>query len=132
MNNQPKLKPEISRTDRIINIIGGTVVLLTWGVVILSYFHLPDVIPIHFNTKGEADRFGGKIMICLLPSINTLFYVGLTVLSKFPYIFSYRTKITPQNALKEYTHASQIIRYLNLMIVLVFAFITLATIHSAN
>lgn len=61
---------------------------ITWGVVVLmvlipfgyAYFlfpSLPDTIPIHFNAKGEADGWGSKHQIYLLPTI--LGAVGLFV-----------------------------------------------------
>jgi uncharacterized membrane protein len=50
------------------------------------YASLPDSIPIHFNIKGEADRWGGKDSIWLttliFPFISVIVYLLLTNISK--------------------------------------------------
>ena len=47
---------------------------LTWGIciagiaiAIISFFFLPEIIPVHFAGDGAADDFGNKIEIFLMP-----------------------------------------------------------------
>jgi uncharacterized membrane protein len=42
---------------------------IPFGYAAYVYPSLPDTIPIHFNIKGEADGFGGKDSIFLVPGI---------------------------------------------------------------
>jgi uncharacterized membrane protein len=56
------------------------------------YPNLPEIIPTHFNIKGEADGFGGKDSIYLGPSI-----MGMA--SLFTYLFlTYIKKIDPKRS----------------------------------
>jgi len=48
---------------------------LTWGIciagiaiAIISFFFLPEIIPVHFAGNGVADDFGNKIEIFLTES----------------------------------------------------------------
>lgn len=56
------------------------------------YPSLPEIIPTHFNIKGEADGFGGKDSIYLGPSI-------MGIASLFTYFFlTYIKKIDPKRS----------------------------------
>ena len=71
-------------------------VLLLIGIpfIYAAYLYpsLPEIIPTHFNIKGEADGFGGKDSIYLGPSI-------MGVVSLFTYFFlTYIKKIDPKRA----------------------------------
>ena len=56
----------------------------------------------------------------------------MTILNKFPHTYNYLTEITTENALKHYTDATRLIRYLKLNVVIVFGLILLQTIRNAN
>ncbi len=79
--------------------IGFGIAFVIWCGWLLSVFQqLPDTIPIHFNAAGEADGYGKKATIWLLPGI-ALFTVGLTLAVPFmdsKYI-NYPVKITEEN-----------------------------------
>ena len=57
---------------------------LTWGIcivgiaiAIISFFFLPEIIPVHFAGNGVADDFGNKIEIFLMP----ILLLAVTILS---------------------------------------------------
>lgn len=57
---------------------------LTWGIciagitiAIISFFFLPEIIPVHFAGDGAADDFGNKIEIFLMP----ILLLAVTILS---------------------------------------------------
>lgn len=129
---RPKLKIQPSPMDQVLELLGWGVLLALWVWTGTSYSSLPDTIPTHFNAAGVADGFGRKVSIVGLPVIATLLYVGLTVLNRFPHIFNFPTSITQDNALRQYTNATRMIRYLKLILVLVFAWISFQTIQQAN
>jgi uncharacterized membrane protein len=129
---RPKLKIQLSSTDQVFELLGWGVLLALWVWTGMSYSSLPDTIPTHFNTAGEADGFGSKASIIGLPVIATLLYIGLTLLNRFPHIFNFPTPVTQDNALRQYTNATRMIRYLKLILVLVFAGISFQTIQQAN
>jgi len=55
----------------------------------------------------------------------------MTVLNKFPHVFNYPTEVTSENALKQYTNATRMIRYLKAIIVFIFGLIDYKTIQHA-
>ncbi len=132
MSERPKLKLELTTFDKILEILGWASILVIWVLTITNYTNLPDTIPIHYNGAGQADGFGGKTTILTLPLIATVLFIGLTILNKFPHIFNYPTNITPDNALRQYTNATRLIRYLKFIIVVIFGLIALKTIQNAN
>ncbi len=132
MLNHPKLKPKLTPTDLLFEAAGWVVLLLIWSLALLNFDKLPDIIPIHFNAKGEADGFGQNSGILVLPMIATVLFIGLTYLNKFPHIFNYTSTITEENALDQYQTSTRVLRYLKLIIVMVFGFIEFKTIQVAT
>jgi len=132
MGERQKLKLELTTFDKILEILGWISILAILALTITNYTNLPDTIPIHYNDAGQADGFGGKATILTLPIIATVLFIGLTILNKFPHIFNYPTKKTHDNALRQYTNATILIRYLKLIIVVIFGLIAFKTIQNAN
>jgi uncharacterized membrane protein len=132
MKERPRLNLELTQADKSVEIIGWLLIFAIWGLTILNYQSLPDIIPIHYNVAGVADGFGDKWMIFTLPIVATVLFVGLTILNKFPHILNYPTEITADNALRQYTNVTRLIRYLKVIIVVIFGLITFLTIRHAN
>lgn len=132
MNKRPKIRLELTTTDRAVEILGWTVILVVWILTITNYKNLPDIIPIHYNGAGQADGFGGKGSILTLPLMATILFVGLTILNRFPHVFNYPTPIIEENSLRQYTIATRMIRYLKLIVVVIFGLIVLQTIRNVN
>jgi uncharacterized membrane protein len=132
LEERPKLKVQLTPSDKVLELLGWGVLLALWIWTGTSYSNLPDTIPTHFNAAGEADGFGRKASIVGLPIIATLLYIGLTLLNRFPHSFNFPTPVTQDNALPQYTNATRMIRYLKLILVLVFAGISFQTIQQAN
>jgi len=132
MGERPKLKLELTKIDKTVEITGWILICAVWTLVINTYKILPDIIPTHYNGAGLADGFGDKSMIFTLPLVATVLFVGLTILNKFPHIFNYLGDITKDNALRQYTNATRLIRYLKVIIVVIFGLISYQTINHAN
>lgn len=129
---RPKINLIPSTSDKIVEVLGWIILLVLWGWTINYYSALPDTIPTHFNAAGEADGFGSKVSLIALPVIATLLFIGLTVLNRYPHIFNYPTAITQDNALRQYTLATRMLRYLKLVLVLVLGGIEFMTIQNAT
>ena len=127
MEARPIIKPTVTSSDNIVEWICGLVLFLMWILTIYVFIISPDIIPIHFNGSGKVDNYGSKIFIFLLPSIATGIYFSLTALSKYPHIFNYLSKITFDNALQQYTNATRMLRYLKLVILIIFTTIIFVT-----
>ena len=132
MERRPRIKIEMTLTDRVIELIGWLALLTIWALTISSYSNLPDTIPTHYNGAGQIDGFGKKVNILILPLIATAFFVGLTILNKFPHIFNYPTKINKDNALRQYTNITKMNRYLKLVFVIIFGLLAYKTIQNTD
>jgi uncharacterized membrane protein len=132
MNNRPKIELELTLFDKALEILGWISVLAIWILVITNYITLPDSIPIHYNSLGVADRFGGKENILTLPIVATILFIGLTMLNQFPHLFNYPTPVTEDNALRQYTYATRLLRYLKFIVLVIFGAIIWQTISNVH
>ena len=132
MEERPKIKLELTATDKTFEVVGWLSVFAIWVLTIVCYTNLPDTIPIHYNGAGKADGFGGKATILTLPFIATILFIGLTVLNKFPHLFNYPINITNENALRQYANITRMIRLLKLIIVIIFGLISFKTIQNTH
>lgn len=132
MEERPRIKIKLTGADKMLEIIGWLINAVTWILVIIYYPNLPDTIPVHYNGAGQADRFGEKVSVLILPVIATILFIGMTILNRFPHVFNYPNKITQENAERNYINATKLIRYLKLIVVVIFGFITLMTILIAQ
>ncbi len=128
---QHKIKIDYEPTDWILELIGAIGILFLFIIPAYFYNSLPDIIPQHFNAKGEVDGHGNKNSIWMLPAIEVVLYSGLFWLNKFPHIFNYPIKITPENAHRQYKYATRFIRILNVSIVWIFCYLSYSSIQSA-
>ena len=53
---------------------GALALILGWWIAVSSYPRLPESIPVHFGLKGQADGWGARWTIFLLPVIATLIF----------------------------------------------------------
>ncbi len=132
MQKRPRLKLRLSKADIFFEVLGWLVLISIWFLTIINYNSLPEIIPVHFNARGEADGFGSKVTLFSLPAVATLLYIGITILNNYPHVFNYPDIITEENALRQYTYATRLIRYLKLAIVFIFGGIAYYTILIAN
>ncbi|MEM6685979.1 MAG: DUF1648 domain-containing protein [Bacteroidota bacterium] len=130
-SNRPKIKVPLEPIDTVIEASTGAILIALWVYVIISYASLPEIMPTHFNIKGEVDGMGSKNLIWFLMGITTAITIGLHVLTKFPHIHNYMVNITENNAAHNYQLSSRMLRYVNLMTLLLLAFVSYAMIQKA-
>ncbi len=120
MPQRPRLQIQLTTPDRIIEVAGWICLAALWAMTIYAYGNLPETIPTHFGAGGEADDHGSKMTLFFLPVFGTLSYIGLTVLNFYPHIFNYPTAITAENAQRQYTNATRMIRFLKFSMTFIF------------
>lgn len=125
MNAMPKIKPELSRLDRLLERAGEILLVAFWVLAFYIFIQLPATIPIHYNARGVADGYGSKAVYFILPVMATVLYFTLTALNKYPHIFNYMVKITAENAAVQYGIATRMLRLLKLALLIVFSLILL-------
>jgi len=55
----------------LIDSLSVVVLILGWWIALSVYPRLPERVPVHFGLTGEADRWGGRWMIFLIPLVST-------------------------------------------------------------
>jgi uncharacterized membrane protein len=128
---QPKLKVPRSQTESILEFISGGVLLFLIILLFQNWERIPDSIPTHFGASGKPNSWGNKYTLLLLPSVLIIIYSGLTILSRYPYVYNYPWRITEENAERQYLLARTFLCWLKLEIILLFTFIEWTTIQVA-
>lgn len=132
MNKRPHIPIELSGFDRIMEAIGVSFLVVIWVWVIYFYPELPDKIPTHFNASGEADDFGTKINLFILPVLATVLYFVLLLISRKPRLYNYPVSVEPGNLKLLYQLGSRTVRWIALFIVIIFGIIIYSTIQTAR
>lgn len=128
---RPVIKIKRERTDLIIEIIGFLGLIILIGLPLLFFNKLPETIPIHFGLSGEADGFGDKGILWVLPIVGCVMYSGLIWLIRFPHLYNYPQDVTEANAAHLYKMATRMIRLINTLMSCAFAFLTYKIIQNA-
>lgn len=127
MNTRPKLTLILTPIDKIIEILCWLTLVFLWAFTLFHYSSMPEIIPTHFNVSGQADSYGSKGTIFILPIIGTILFLGLSILNLFPQIFNYPANISTENAQRQYVNATRMIRFLKFGIVLIFSLLAYLT-----
>jgi uncharacterized membrane protein len=130
--SRPKITITLTPIDKLIEILGWLTLILLWAYTVLTYSNLPETIPTHFNAAGQVDQYGSKGTIFILPAIGMILFLGLSLLNMFPQIFNYPKNITIENAQRQYTNATRMIRYLKFAIALIFSLLVYLTSQAAT
>lgn len=129
---RPRLKIELTPLDKLLEAVGWFALFAMWIGLIISYDQLPETIPTHYNAQGVVDGYGNKSDIWMLPIVASALFVGMTLLNRIPHIFNYLTTITEENALRQYTIATKMMRFVKLVLVLVIGCLVYKTISIAG
>lgn len=127
----PKIAIPLTTSDKIIEITGLVVLVAFWCFTFFHYNQLPEIIPTHFTNNGEVDGYGNKWTIIFSPIIATILYLGITLASRFPHRLNYAVEITPENAQKQYTIFTGLLRILKIAVLLIFFMLDYQTIQLA-
>lgn len=101
-------------------------------VVGSSWQNLPARVPTHYGFSGQADAYGGKSSLLLLPAVTIGLYLLLTVLSRFPQAFNYPLEVTAENRPRLEAIALGMIGWLKAELTWTFAYIEWTTIRQAQ
>jgi uncharacterized membrane protein len=109
---------------KIIAVLPFVILIANAALVIISYQGLPDIIPSHFNLKGEVDGYGNKSTII----IPLMIHIGITLLLSWvgnhPEKHNYSITITEENKSVQYALSSGLMRNLNIIIGSIFTTIS--------
>lgn len=125
MYNHPKIDLP---TSKFVTVCNGMTLFLFIGTLIyvwIVYPQLPDSIPTHFNLQGNADSWGQKGSILIVPLTMLPCMALLYFLSKAPHLHNYsEKKLTDKNAPELYAMSRMLLTVLNVEIALMTFYVT--------
>jgi len=132
MKTRPKIRPQKNMWDRALETIA--IGALVYGIILVlqAWSSLPTTIPTHFDASGNADGWGPKYMIVLLPGINVFIIPLMLFLRRFPWISNTPIKITEENAERQYALIVRLLSALACLISLLFLALVRDTIAIAG
>lgn len=116
----PKIKVPWEPVDWFLEGIGVLAAAFLLFYPLFYFGSLPEQIPMHFNSRGEAGSYWGKAGIWGLAAVGLGTYLVLFLLNKLPHLFNYPGKITAENAFPQYRLSARIT---NIVAVSFFAFL---------
>ena len=108
-------------------------VILGFAVVAVYWTDLPETIPIHYNWRGEADGFGSKWLLWLIPVINFGIFV-LARKSMNPEWQKYNVplvKVTEENAERQQQINQSLAAQVRLITCVLLAYLSYTTVLAA-
>ena len=121
-----------AKINKYLDIIGVVLVVALIVITCIYWIKAPDIVPIHFNFKGEIDSYGSKNTLFILLPIAIIIYIGLAILSKYPEVYNYCIEINDKNKEKQYLMASTFIRIINVEMLAIFFYIQISMAISMN
>lgn len=103
-------------------------------VVLLAavWDRLPARVPTHFGMSGAPNAWGSRNSLLLFAIVPLVIHVGLTVLSRVPWLYNYPVKVTEENFERLYRQGRGLILWLRTEIVWLFAVLGWKTIQVAT
>ncbi len=132
MNKKPELDFEKSRLEQASDVLALLGIAAFLVLILLYWTQLPATIPIHFDLKGNADGWGSKATILVLPGIAIFIYLLMTLLARSRQNFNYPVRITPENANRQYRLARHLLAVIKVAIVWGFLGLTWLILQAAG
>jgi uncharacterized membrane protein len=101
-------------------------------MAVSAWTGLPEIIPIHFNLRGELDGYGSKNTVLFLLPVMAFLYVMLTIAARYPHVYNYLVEITEENAAAQYKLAVRLVRTLKLEVMGLFTALEYFIIRSGT
>lgn len=132
MEHRPVIRITRTPLELWLEVMNIVVLVGTLIYLLIRWRDLPTTIPIHFDSSGEADNWGNRATLLIVPLVSIVPYGLITILSRFPHTFNYPIAVTEHNAPELYRLTVQMLNWLKLEITLLLGSISIMTIRSAE
>lgn len=110
--------------QRVLGILSPVLLLGSIVFILIRWPHLPEQIPTHFNFAGEADGYGGRGLLFLMPAIGLIGDAVIAITGRFPKSWNCGVRITLYNRVRVYRLVRDMLAELRLGLAVAFAGIT--------
>lgn len=84
--------------DRIAEVLAVLILLAATIFVLINWKDMPELIPSHYDFKGQVDAYGGRGILIFTMVMGWVLVLSMIVISWFPSIWSTGVERTPANA----------------------------------
>jgi len=131
-SGRPKLPlPPQTPLERLANIVGYTSFLTMILFMVFNWGSMPDNVPTHFNLAGEADGWGSKWSLIILPIIAIFLHIMMEFVEKNPHTHNFPVALTEENAPKLYFLSRRATNLTKNICTLLLASISIASVQTA-
>lgn len=95
--------------------------------LLLIWNRLPDRIPMHYDSAGKVDGYGGRWTVWITPVIMVLMYQFLSLMERHPNWWNTSVSVTEENHDKVYEILKNMIVSLKLIVMLMFGYMSICT-----
>ncbi|HQB22239.1 MAG TPA: DUF1648 domain-containing protein [Bacteroidales bacterium] len=128
--SRPKIYIKKTRLDYFFE--GISIISLALTFIIIAYYwgKYPNSVAIHYNALGQADSFGHRWLLLILPLTALLTYIGMTYLNKFPHVFNFPVEVSERNAELLYKTGKRTISFMKMIVCLLILYINISQVSS--
>lgn len=130
-NDRPILKIKRTPSEWIWDVIGAGIFLSAIIYLVLSWSHLPNQVPGHYNGAGEVDRWGSKGELLILPIIGFFLWGFMTIFERFPHVHNYPARMNETNVRAFYLGSRKLLNSLKNICLIAFSYIIFQQIRGA-
>ena len=129
---RPDITIPKSTLQKIANAVGYGVFIVGVLYSIISLSTLPSEVPIHFNFVGEADGWGSKYVLLVLPLIGIVTVLALEAVEKRPHIHNYPQYMNEANVRQFYEVSVRTSNLIKNGTLLIFGLLQIEIVQSAK
>lgn len=124
------MKIKLDTADKISEVVSLLFVLGGIAIVAFSLPGLPDKVPVHFDLKGEPNRFGSKYELWIGVGASVMLYMLFSLISSRPHLYNYPSQ---KNDLEsQYKLGSKMMRSLKAWILLFLLVVNYIIVQSTH
>lgn len=130
-SKRPVLHLPLSRGEIVLIIVAVAGVVANIVPVAQAWTAMPAIVPTHFGINGKPNAYGPKALLLLTPTIVLVMTVVFLVLARYPHLFNYPVRITQENAARQYRRGRLLLRWANVALAWVCAFMEWLAVEAA-
>jgi uncharacterized membrane protein len=128
MSYKPRIRVESTIVKRLLELVSIAGIIYIAYVLTQNWDSMPDRVPSHYGLDGRPDTYADKSSILTLPVVGFVIYMVITILDRYPHMFSYIWKITPENAYRQYQLAGTMLSAMKAEVIWIFNYIAVSTV----
>lgn len=129
---RPTMAMPKTTLQKIANVFGYGLFIGCTVYSLLNLSGLPSQVPTHFNFAGEADGWGSKYSILLLPVITIVIVFAIEALEKRPHLHNYPESMNETNVEQYYAVSIRTLNLIKNALLATFGFSQIEMVHVAQ